>query len=89
MKYSFLILITHIQLSLHAQKKVKIDTSLKPLQYLLHILDTTNVKINNLKFVSKAVIVLKKIIKAIQDNSRHNGHQVSEFLSRPSMSAFY
>lgn len=50
MKYSFLILITLIHLSLHAQKKVKIDTSLKPLQYLLHILDTTNVKINNLKF---------------------------------------
>jgi outer membrane protein OmpA-like peptidoglycan-associated protein len=50
MKYSFLILITLIHLSLHAQKKVQIDTSLKPLQYLLHILDTTNVKINNLKF---------------------------------------
>lgn len=50
MKYGFLILISCIHLNLHAQKKVKIDTSLKPLQYLHHILDTSNVKINNLKF---------------------------------------
>lgn len=33
-----------------AQRKIKIDTTLKPMDYLLHILDTQNVKINNIKY---------------------------------------
>lgn len=32
-----------------AQKKIKIDTSWQPMRYLYHILDTANVKVNNLK----------------------------------------
>jgi outer membrane protein OmpA-like peptidoglycan-associated protein len=44
----FLFLISSFNLS--AQKKIRIDTSQKPIQYLYHILDTSKIKINNLKY---------------------------------------
>jgi outer membrane protein OmpA-like peptidoglycan-associated protein len=44
----YLFLVSSFNLS--AQKKIKIDTSLKPIQYLYHILDTSKIKINNLKY---------------------------------------
>jgi outer membrane protein OmpA-like peptidoglycan-associated protein len=44
----FFFLVSNFNLS--AQKKIRIDTSLKPIQYLYHILDTSKIKINNLKY---------------------------------------
>lgn len=50
MKQVSFLLFLIISSNLCAQKKIKIDTSLRPIQYLYHILDTTKIKINNFKY---------------------------------------
>ena len=50
MRYPIFILFIVLHFNFYAQKKIKLDTSYQPIQYLYHILDTSNVKINNVKY---------------------------------------
>lgn len=50
MKYIILFAFVALQTTICAQRKIKIDTNLLPIHYLHNILDTSNVKINNIKY---------------------------------------